>query len=114
VVTQEVVECLPFIRKVNTLADGYHLVVVQLGGNDWTSQSLLFLAPNAQRLGFSHPLSEGRLQIRDVQTRFMRRIGTMTSFIFFAAPARAELISSNVGHGIASGIYRSVKNIFVQ
>src|ERR1700744_2055164 len=32
----------------------------------------------------------------------------MTSFIFFPAAARAGLISSDVGHEIASGIQRSV------
>jgi hypothetical protein len=44
----------------------------------------------------------------------MRRMGAMASFIFFAAPAWAGLISSNVGHEIALCVRRSVKYALAQ
>jgi hypothetical protein len=113
-IAQEVVKRVPFIRPMNPLANRHHLVVAQLGGDDRTSQALLFLAPDAQRLGFLYSLSKGGLRIRLVGTRFMRRVGAVASFIFFPTAAWAGLVSSNVGHEIASGVRRSVKYAFVQ
>ena len=106
-VAQEVVERPPFGRKVNPIANRHHLVVAQLGGDDRSAQSLLFLAPGVERVDLLYTKVDGRLPLTGMQGWLVHAVGAVTSLIFFAAPARAGLISSNVEHEIASGVQRS-------
>src|SRR5258707_12580298 len=104
VVSKKIVEWLTGGRKVNSIAYGHHLVVLQLRRDNRPPQSLLLLAPHAERVDLFNALINCRLELAGMQRQCVHGEGAVTSFIFLAAPAGAGLISSNIRHVLAFGV----------